>query len=82
VNLTVDNVSRAFGGVYAVREVSLTVPTGELRAIIGPNGAGKSTLFALIGGRPPPPRAPPSRPTAGHGAASASSSRPPGSSPA
>jgi branched-chain amino acid transport system ATP-binding protein len=51
VNLTVDNVSRAFGGVYAVREVSLTVPTGELRAIIGPNGAGKSTLFALIGGQ-------------------------------
>ncbi|MEU8661254.1 ABC transporter ATP-binding protein [Actinoplanes philippinensis] len=51
VELAVDNVSRAFGGVYAVRDVSLTVPAGELRAVIGPNGAGKSTLFALIGGQ-------------------------------
>jgi branched-chain amino acid transport system ATP-binding protein len=50
VALTVDDVSRAFGGVYAVRHVSLTVAPGELRAVIGPNGAGKSTLFALIGG--------------------------------
>ncbi|MDI6097459.1 ATP-binding cassette domain-containing protein, partial [Actinoplanes sp. NEAU-A12] len=51
MKLTVDEVSRAFGGVYAVRDVSLTVAPGELRAVIGPNGAGKSTLFALIGGQ-------------------------------
>jgi branched-chain amino acid transport system ATP-binding protein len=56
VELAVDNVSRAFGGVYAVRDVSLTVPPGELRAVIGPNGAGKSTLFALIGGQLPADR--------------------------
>ncbi|MEU4421093.1 ATP-binding cassette domain-containing protein [Actinoplanes sp. NPDC024001] len=49
--LTVTGVDRAFGGVYAVRDVSLTVAPGELRAVIGPNGAGKSTLFALIGGQ-------------------------------
>ncbi|MBB2944362.1 branched-chain amino acid transport system ATP-binding protein [Actinoplanes lutulentus] len=51
MRLVVDRVSRAFGGVYAVRDVSLTVEPGELRAVIGPNGAGKSTLFALIGGQ-------------------------------
>ncbi|KHD76504.1 leucine/isoleucine/valine transporter ATP-binding subunit [Actinoplanes utahensis] len=51
MRLAVGGVSRAFGGVYAVRDVSLTVAPGELRAIIGPNGAGKSTLFALIGGQ-------------------------------
>ncbi|MCA2211258.1 ABC transporter ATP-binding protein [Wangella sp. NEAU-J3] len=44
-------MSRAFGGVYAVRDVGLSVAPGELRAVIGPNGAGKSTLFALIGGQ-------------------------------
>jgi branched-chain amino acid transport system ATP-binding protein len=49
--LTVSGVSRAFGGVYAVRDVGLGVAPGELRAVIGPNGAGKSTLFALIGGQ-------------------------------
>ncbi|WP_309238322.1 ABC transporter ATP-binding protein [Actinoplanes aureus] len=49
--LTVTGVDRAFGGVYAVRDVTLSVAPGELRAVIGPNGAGKSTLFALIGGQ-------------------------------
>jgi branched-chain amino acid transport system ATP-binding protein len=48
--LRIDSVSRAFGGVYAVRDVSLTVAEGETRAVIGPNGAGKSTLFNLISG--------------------------------
>jgi branched-chain amino acid transport system ATP-binding protein len=48
--LEIANVSRAFGGVYANRNVSLTVPEGELRGIIGPNGAGKSTLFSLVSG--------------------------------
>ncbi|MCX7523299.1 ABC transporter ATP-binding protein [Microbacterium sp. STN6] len=48
--LTVTSLSRAFGGVYATKDVSVTVPEGELRGVIGPNGAGKSTLFNLIGG--------------------------------
>ncbi|MER7169928.1 ABC transporter ATP-binding protein [Streptomyces mesophilus] len=48
--LEVQGVGKAFGGVYAVREVGLTVAEGELRGVIGPNGAGKSTLFNLISG--------------------------------
>jgi branched-chain amino acid transport system ATP-binding protein len=48
--LSVEGVSRRFGGVYANQDVSLTVADGELRGIIGPNGAGKSTLFNLISG--------------------------------
>ncbi|MFD0903907.1 ABC transporter ATP-binding protein [Actinomadura sediminis] len=48
--LTIDGAGRAFGGVYAVRDVSMTVAEGETRAVIGPNGAGKSTLFNLISG--------------------------------
>jgi branched-chain amino acid transport system ATP-binding protein len=49
--LLVDRVTRSFGGVYAVREVTVEVAAGELRGVIGPNGAGKSTLFNLIGGQ-------------------------------
>jgi branched-chain amino acid transport system ATP-binding protein len=48
--LTIDRVSRRFGGVYANQDISLEVSEGELRGIIGPNGAGKSTLFNLIAG--------------------------------
>ncbi|HEX4811331.1 MAG TPA: ABC transporter ATP-binding protein [Nonomuraea sp.] len=48
--LAVDGVARSFGGVYAVRDVSLSVADGEVCGIIGPNGAGKSTLFNLITG--------------------------------
>jgi len=48
--LRVEGLSRHFGGVYAVRDVSLEVQAGELRGVIGPNGAGKSTLFNLISG--------------------------------
>ncbi len=52
--LEVDNVSRSFGGVFAVRDVSLFVADGEVRGVIGANGAGKSTLFNLISGHLPP----------------------------
>jgi len=48
--LQVQNVSRAFGGLRAVQNVSLQVPVGSLAALIGPNGAGKTTLFALMSG--------------------------------
>jgi branched-chain amino acid transport system ATP-binding protein len=48
--LQVTNVSKRFGSLVAVREVSLGVAKGELRAIIGPNGAGKTTFFNLISG--------------------------------
>ena len=48
--LRIEGLSRPFGGVYAVRDVSVDVAEGELRGIIGPNGAGKSTLFNLISG--------------------------------
>ena len=44
----VDEVSITFGGVTALSKVSLTVASGEVRAVIGPNGAGKSTLFNLL----------------------------------
>ena len=52
--LEVEHASKRFGSLVAVRDVSLTVAKGELRAIIGPNGAGKTTFFNLISGLFPP----------------------------
>jgi branched-chain amino acid transport system ATP-binding protein len=48
--LKVEKVSRQFGSLVAVDDVSMTVEPGELRAVIGPNGAGKTTFFNLITG--------------------------------
>jgi branched-chain amino acid transport system ATP-binding protein len=48
--LRVENVSKHFGSLVAVDQVSMTVEPGELRAVIGPNGAGKTTFFNLISG--------------------------------
>ncbi|MDE2048836.1 MAG: ATP-binding cassette domain-containing protein, partial [Betaproteobacteria bacterium] len=48
--LQVQNVSQHFGSLVAVRDVSMTVEPGELRAVIGPNGAGKTTFFNVISG--------------------------------
>ena len=52
--LEIDNVTKRFGNLVAVRNVSLNVAQGELCAIIGPNGAGKTTFFNLISGFFPP----------------------------
>ena len=48
--LSVEHVSRRFGSLIAVNNVSLSVEPGELRAVIGPNGAGKTTFFNMISG--------------------------------
>ena len=50
MKLEIRNVTKAFGGVRAIDDVSLAFPSGSLSAVIGPNGAGKSTLFNLISG--------------------------------
>ena len=56
VVLEVEKVSRSFGALAALTDVSLTVRRGEVFSVIGPNGAGKSTLFNVIAGLHAPTR--------------------------
>jgi branched-chain amino acid transport system ATP-binding protein len=52
--LEIQGVTKRFGNLVAVRDISLNVAKGEMCAIIGPNGAGKTTFFNLISGFFPP----------------------------
>ncbi|HWL28122.1 MAG TPA: ATP-binding cassette domain-containing protein, partial [Burkholderiaceae bacterium] len=48
--LRADNIAKHYGGLKAVKGVSISVEEGELRGLIGPNGAGKSTFFKMLAG--------------------------------
>ena len=48
--LALESVSKRFGGVTAVKDVSLTLEQGEILGVMGPNGSGKTTLFNLVSG--------------------------------
>ncbi|MGC9324336.1 MAG: ABC transporter ATP-binding protein [Desulfomonilia bacterium] len=52
--IEINNVSKHFGGLKAVDQVSLNIEKGQIFGLIGPNGAGKSTLFNCVAGAYPP----------------------------
>ena len=51
--IEVKNLSKAYGGFHAVKNVSFTVPTGQACGFLGPNGAGKTTTMRIITGYMP-----------------------------
>jgi len=52
--LKLENITKRFGGLIAVDDISLEIETGELIGIVGPNGSGKTTLYNVISGVYPP----------------------------
>jgi branched-chain amino acid transport system ATP-binding protein len=52
--LTIENISKRFGGLLAVDQASFSIKAGRITALIGPNGAGKTTLFSIVSGFLPP----------------------------
>ncbi len=54
--LSVEGLSKSFGGIHAVQDVTFEVANGELLALIGPNGAGKTTCFNMLMGQLTPTR--------------------------
>lgn len=54
--LAIEGLSKAFGGVEVIRDLSLRLGTGERLVVLGPNGAGKTTLMRLIAGETAPDR--------------------------
>jgi branched-chain amino acid transport system ATP-binding protein len=54
IALSIQNISRSFGGVRAVHDCSFEIQAGSITGLIGPNGAGKTTLFNMVAGLFPP----------------------------
>ena len=48
--LEIENLTKSFGGVHAVRNCTFAIPAGQVVGLIGPNGAGKSTVVDLVSG--------------------------------
>ena len=48
VLLKIEELTKSFGGLVAIQQLSMEVEAGEIHAVIGPNGAGKTTLIAPV----------------------------------